>query len=248
MPRSRSRSPARRADTRDRSLRLRRRQTRTRSDETKKVHILNLQLERDQFFDLVRERKRKRKEKKHKKDRKKDKKKKDKKKKRKKDKKDSGAKVKNQWGAYGVLTPPDMYRKEAEFRAWLMEVKNISPEAVQNQGMKTYFAEYMEDFNTATLPHVKYYDLDKWEEEQRTRQHAELGDDNDTFDLTNDERNLASHSKALRSGKSMELGYSQEELAELKKVSEERIAADRLRKMGYQPKESMGVRYSNAYD
>ena len=63
---------------------------------------------------------------------------------------------------YGVLTQSDMYRKEAEFRTWLMEVKNISPEALQNQAMKTYFEDFMEDYNTATLPHIKYYDLDKW--------------------------------------------------------------------------------------
>ncbi|KAJ3049259.1 hypothetical protein HK097_009719 [Rhizophlyctis rosea] len=149
-------------------------------------------------------------------------------------------------GLYGVLSQSDMYRKEAEFRTWLMEVKNISPEALQNQAMKQYFEDFMEDFNTATLPHVKYYDLDKWESEQRTMERAQAGDDDSaTFDLLNDEERLRKHSKALRSsaGSKMELGYSKEELAELKKVSEERIAADRLRKMGYQPKDSMGVRY-----
>lgn len=26
-----------------------------------------------------------------------------------------------------------------------------------------YFREYMEDFNTATLPHEKYVNLEKWE-------------------------------------------------------------------------------------
>ena len=74
---------------------------------------------------------------------------------------------------------------------------------------------------------------------------AQAGDEaGEVFDLLNDEERLRQHSKALRSqGAKMELGYSKEELAELKKVSEERIAADRLRKMGYQPKESMGVRY-----
>ncbi|CAN0529980.1 unnamed protein product, partial [Ectocarpus sp. 8 AP-2014] len=28
---------------------------------------------------------------------------------------------------------------------------------------KQYFREYMEDFNTCTLPHDKYIDLEKWE-------------------------------------------------------------------------------------
>jgi hypothetical protein len=26
-----------------------------------------------------------------------------------------------------------------------------------------YFKDYMEDYNTATMPHKKYYDLEKWE-------------------------------------------------------------------------------------
>jgi len=26
------------------------------------------------------------------------------------------------------------------------------------------FAEYQEDYNTGTLPHVKYYDIDKWQQ------------------------------------------------------------------------------------
>jgi hypothetical protein len=29
--------------------------------------------------------------------------------------------------------------------------------------MKEYFKEYIEDFNTATLPHEKYVNYEKWE-------------------------------------------------------------------------------------
>lgn len=28
---------------------------------------------------------------------------------------------------------------------------------------KEYFAEFMEDYNTATLPHKKYYNMEAWE-------------------------------------------------------------------------------------
>lgn len=36
-----------------------------------------------------------------------------------------------------------------------------------------YFDEYREDYNTATLPHVKYYDYDRWElEEYQKKQQA----------------------------------------------------------------------------
>jgi len=36
-----------------------------------------------------------------------------------------------------------------------------------------YFKEYAEDYNTATLPHVKYYDHDKWEMEEYARKKRE---------------------------------------------------------------------------
>ncbi|KAJ3159062.1 hypothetical protein HDU86_001961 [Geranomyces michiganensis] len=169
-------------------------------------------------------------------------KKKDKKEKRDKKKKKKPAAA--QYGAYGVIAASDMYRKDAEFRTWLVEVQNISPESLSNFKMKEIFMDYMEAYNTATLP-VKYYDLDKWEREQSIRQQAEAGQDGNTpeFDILKDEEMLKQHSKTLRMGKLPELNYSQDQLNELKKVSIDRVAADRLRKMGYQPKDSMGVRY-----
>ena len=33
-----------------------------------------------------------------------------------------------------------------------------------------YFKDYAEDYNTATFPHSKYYDYDKWEMEEYQRQ------------------------------------------------------------------------------
>ncbi|KND05160.1 uncharacterized protein SPPG_00828 [Spizellomyces punctatus DAOM BR117] len=195
---------------------------------------------------------RKRKHSKHKKEKKKEKKsKKDKKSQKKKKSKSSKDKTKSgavtaQYGAHGLITASDMYRKEAEFRTWLVEVKNTSPEVLDNQKMKLHFAEYMEDYNTATLP-LKYYDLDQWERQQFVRQRAEAGvEDTGEFNILNDEERLKQHSKALRAGRLPEPSFTKDQLAELKKVSEERIAADRLRKMGYVPKDSLGVRYEEA--
>ena len=57
----------------------------------------------------------------------------------------------------------------------MLETKKISPDAINRLDSKKYFLEYMEDFNTATLPHEKYYDLDKWlakEKEKMTRKDA----------------------------------------------------------------------------
>merc|ERR1740139_295704 len=38
-----------------------------------------------------------------------------------------------------------------------------------------YFKEFCEDFNTATMPHLKYYNYDKWEMDEYRRKQAELG-------------------------------------------------------------------------
>jgi len=68
----------------------------------------------------------------------------------------------SQWGKYGILRELDIFTKGPEFQAWLGEVKNISREALTRGQEKKYFKEYMEDFNTATFPSEKYYDLDRW--------------------------------------------------------------------------------------
>lgn len=36
---------------------------------------------------------------------------------------------------------------------------------------KQYFREYMEDFNTCTLPHEKFIDLEKWEMAEYNREY-----------------------------------------------------------------------------
>lgn len=36
---------------------------------------------------------------------------------------------------------------------------------------KQHFREYMEDFNTCTLPHEKYIDLEKWEMAEYNRKY-----------------------------------------------------------------------------
>ena len=68
----------------------------------------------------------------------------------------------SQYGSKGLITAQHLYQKQAEFRAWLLAVKNISFEALTTAQVKEYFEIYVEDYNTATLPHEKYYDMDQW--------------------------------------------------------------------------------------
>merc|ERR1711957_1114281 len=112
-----------------------------------------------------------------KKDKKKDKKKKDKKGKKGKDKKSKkadkkGAKKKNkanrdcvstQFGKFGVIKPEDFYNKKPEFLCWAIEVRKENTDVMCQMDMKNLFKEYIEDYNTATMPTKKYYNLQTWD-------------------------------------------------------------------------------------
>ena len=57
----------------------------------------------------------------------------------------------------------DYHTKERSFTIWMEEVKGVMSFTGPKWELQNYIAEYMEDYNTATLPHIKYYDYDKWE-------------------------------------------------------------------------------------
>ena len=99
--------------------------------------------------------------------------KKDKKKSSKKDDKDDdknsddGAPV---FGKYGILKASDFHTKQRSFEIWMAEVKGMPEYRGPKWETQQYFDEYREDYNTATLPHKKYYDYDKWEMAEYTKQ------------------------------------------------------------------------------
>ncbi|KAH8924179.1 hypothetical protein BT69DRAFT_1280861 [Atractiella rhizophila] len=49
----------------------------------------------------------------------------------------------------------NIFEKEAEFRLWLVEEHFINPETLPKAKEKELFRTFVEDFNTATLPHSK---------------------------------------------------------------------------------------------
>mmetsp|Transcript_20434 Transcript_20434/g.70561 ORF Transcript_20434/g.70561 Transcript_20434/m.70561 type:complete len:250 (+) Transcript_20434:411-1160(+) len=106
--------------------------------------------------------------KKEKKEKKKKSKKKSKKEKKKKSK-NPGAIDQDQWGKHGVLREADYFRKTREFELWLNDVKRIPSFSGSKRELMELFLSYAEDYNTVTLPHEKYIDLDKWEVEERDR-------------------------------------------------------------------------------
>jgi hypothetical protein len=68
---------------------------------------------------------------------------------------------------------------------WLSQVKGIT--SLPKYQESEYFEEYREDYNTATLPHPKYYDYDSWERQEYQKQLQERGSKNESAVLT-DER------------------------------------------------------------
>lgn len=61
----------------------------------------------------------------------------------------------NNYGKYGVIRESDMFVKQQEFYCWLLEVKMTNPETLPKFESRKMFETYMEDYNTATLPHKK---------------------------------------------------------------------------------------------
>lgn len=74
--------------------------------------------------------------------------------------------VTGQYGQHGIIRETDMYTKRTEFQLWAMEVKKVDIENLPKQQEKELFTDFMEDYNTVTLPHRKYYDLEAYEREQ----------------------------------------------------------------------------------
>ncbi|KAG0307688.1 hypothetical protein BGZ97_000314 [Linnemannia gamsii] len=140
-----------------------------------------------------------------------------------------------------------MWNKESEFQAWLMEVKHLNPETIPQNKMKEHFVGFMEDYNTVTMPHEKFYNLSKWEDRQRAIRMGEpLPEDKQgSVNLMNDEEQLRMKQRDRRKtnlSSQPQILMTQSQLQELRKVSHERVEADRLRKLGLDAGRK-GVRY-----
>lgn len=74
------------------------------------------------------------------------------------------------FGKHGILKASDLPRMQRTFDVWLAEVKGVQNQKLPKWELQNYFDSFREDYNTATLPHAKYYDYDKWEMQEYTRQ------------------------------------------------------------------------------
>ncbi|WWC92174.1 uncharacterized protein L201_007128 [Kwoniella dendrophila CBS 6074] len=196
--------------------------------------------------DERRRRKRKEKERKREKEDKEDRKRRKEKKKEKKAKKDKKkrgtASSTAQWGQYGIISEVDLPKKDSEFRAWLVEERKINPETISKDRTKKEFAVYVEDYNTATLPHEKYYDMGKFEFKMNMiRSGQTLPEESGGYDPLAD---MKAHSSSLKvsAPKEKETFLSKEKIAELRRIENERTEVAKRRQMGLDVNKNLGVR------
>ncbi|RPD70390.1 hypothetical protein L226DRAFT_226939 [Lentinus tigrinus ALCF2SS1-7] len=134
-----------------------------------------------------------------------------------------------------------MYNKEQEFRAWLVEERKINPETITKDQTKKEFARFVEDYNTATLPHEKFYHMEEYERRMAALRAGEyLPPTDDSYDPAADMRALASSHK--RRPVEQDTYMSKEQLMELRRVQNERIQAGKMKLLGMDIKQTMGVR------
>ncbi|KAK0195950.1 hypothetical protein F5146DRAFT_1109951 [Armillaria mellea] len=166
-----------------------------------------------------------------------------------------------QWGKYGIISEIEyafIFSKGPEFHTWLVEERKINPETVSKDQSKKEFIRFVEDFNTgqflflasvltkshrtpATLPHEKYYNMEAYERRMSALRSGEfVPPSDDTYDPQADMKAISgAHKKKLVERESY---MSREQLMELRKVQNERIEAGKMKLLGMDIKQNMGVR------
>ncbi|KAL4079070.1 hypothetical protein J3A83DRAFT_4356077 [Scleroderma citrinum] len=162
-------------------------------------------------------------------------------KKEKKKKKHATGSSSARWGKYGIISETDIYNKTQEFRTWLLEERKINPEALSKDQERKEFQVFVEDYNTATLPHEKYYHMEAYERRMSALRAGEfVPPSDDAYDPTADMK--AHATKHKKSSAEQDSYLSREQLMELRKVQNERIEIGRMKRLGMDVKQNMGVR------
>jgi len=162
-------------------------------------------------------------------------------KKDKKKKKHATGSSSSHWGKYGVITEADFYSKTQEFRTWLLEERKLNPESLSKDQERKEFQVFMEDYNTATLPHEKYYHIEAYERRMSALRSGEfVPPADDAYDPAADMK--AHSSRHKKSAAEQDSYLSREQLMELRRVQHERIEIGRMKRLGMDVKQNMGVR------
>jgi len=166
---------------------------------------------------------------------------KERKKEKKEKKKKHGAGPTPHWGKYGIINEADQFMKTAEFQTWLVEERKVNPETISKEQNRKEFAKFIEDYNTATLPHEKYYNIAAYEARMSAMRQGEfVPPPEDSYDPMAD---MKAHSTRHKKAPIERESYlSKEQLMELRKVQHERIEAGRRKLLGLEVTSSYGVR------
>lgn len=99
----------------------------------------------------------------------------------------------------------------------------------------------MEDYNTATLPDEKYYNMESYNRRMAALRQGEfVPPPDDSYDAQADMKAIiGAHKKKAIEHESY---LSKEQLMELRKVQHERIEAGKMKQLGMDVKQNMGVR------
>ncbi|KAJ8516919.1 hypothetical protein ONZ45_g5798 [Pleurotus djamor] len=134
-----------------------------------------------------------------------------------------------------------VYNKAAEFHTWLVEERKINPETISKDQSKKEFASFVEDYNTATLPHEKYYNMEAYDRRMVALRSGEfVPPPDDSYDPNADMRALQGAHK--RKAVEQDTYLSKEQLQELRKVQQERYQAGKMKSLGMDIPQTMGVR------
>lgn len=107
-----------------------------------------------------------------------------------------------------MLRESDAAAKRPEFMAWALDVKKADVESLARWEERDLFKEFMEEFNTGSLPHRKYYDLDAYARQKRAKEMAKAaeraGKGGAGFDAAADEESLKRERAAQRAREQQE--------------------------------------------
>jgi hypothetical protein len=152
------------------------------------------------------------------------------------------------YGKHGVINETDITsRLTSEFRQWLVEERHINPETISRGIEKKEMATFIEDYNTATMPSDKYYNLEAHERRMAMIRAGETVEDEGGYDPLADEKAAKASFKAQRRAEETSRGtpaqwQSKEQLEALHKVQMERIEAAKMKQLGIQISANKGVR------
>lgn len=118
-----------------------------------------------------------------------------------------------EYGKYGLIRETDLYNKRPEFQLWAIDVKKIDIEAMPRSEEKEMFTDFMEEYNTASLPHKKYYNLELYEKQQAARAARKgitlVSQERTAFDDETERRKELAAERARQQAESLQRAYEE---------------------------------------